>query len=750
MRKLMWFTIGFAAACAFCSYYAVSWVLVAFLAAMLLALGFGFASRYCAYLAKVALILLGVSIGFGWFWCQDTAYLSAARRMDGVNSLATVTATDYSYDTDYGVAVDGEILLAGKTYQVRVYLNEWLEIEPEDQISGTFAFRYTAIGGSKDPTGHPGEGKYLLMYQRSDVTLRKVVQPSAKVRPAIWRKTLLNKLEEIFPADVAGFAKAILFGDRSGIDYATNTAFKLSGISHIIAVSGLHVSMLFGLLYTISFRRRWLTALISIPSLLLFAAVVGFTPSVTRACIMQILMILAMVAEREYDGPTALSFAVLVMLGVNPMTITSISFQLSVGCMTGIFLFTDKIRSYLESPEVLGSSKGTGFLPKCKRWFCSSVSVTIGASIVTTPLVAIHFGTVSLVGVLTNLLTLWVISFVFGGIILSLLLAFLIPTLSLVLGWVISWPIRYVLLTAKILSSFPLAAVYTQSVYIIIWLVGCYVLLTAFLLCKTKYPVVFGCCAAIGLSFALLLSWVEPLTDDIRVTALDVGQGQCILLQSEGRTYMVDCGGDSDQKAADQAAEFLLSQGIDTLDGIILTHYDSDHSGGLEYLLTRLRTDTLFLPAIEDEKGIGEKLSNMVDGKAVYIQKDVVLTFGEAKITIFASEIVGNGNDSGLCVLFQNQSCDILITGDRGFTGETLLLSRTDLPQLELLIAGHHGSGNSTGEALLNKTKPDTVFISVGHNNPYGHPADSLLTRLAEFGCVVFRTDLNGNLIYRG
>ena len=213
---------------------------------------------------------------------------------------------------------------------------------------------------------------------------------------------------------------------------------------------------------------------------------------------------------------------------------------------------------------------------------------------------------------------------------------------------------------------------------------------------------------------------------------------------------MVDCGGDSDHKAADQAAEFLLSQGIDTLDGIILTHYDSDHSGGLEYLLTRLRTDTLFLPAIEDEKGIGEKLSNMVDGKAVYIQKDVALTFGEAKITIFASEIVGNGNDSGLCVLFQNQSCDILITGDRGFIGETLLLSRTDLPQLELLIAGHHGSGNSTGEALLNKTKPGTVFISVGHNNPYGHPADSLLTRLAEFGCVVFRTDLNGNLIYRG
>ena len=750
MRKLMWFTMGFGAACAFCSYLAVSWILPAFLVGLLLCLAFGFMARVRKQFAFVALITLGISIGFGWFWCQDAVYLSNARCLDGQIIRATVTATDFAYDTEHGTAVDGQITVDGKSYQVRLYLNENAKLAPGDEITGTFSFRYTALGGSKDPTSHPGEGIYLLLYQRGDVHIQEPSSISYQHYPAIWRRILLTRLEEIFPAGTAGFAKALLLGDRSGIDYKTNTAFKLSGISHIIAVSGLHVTMLFGLLHTLAFRRRRLTGLITIPSLLAFAAIVGFTPSITRACIMQILMILAMLTERDYDPPTALSFAALIMLIVNPMTVTSISFQLSVGCMVGIFLFSGKIRAFLESPEALGSLKGSGFVSKCKRWFVSSVSVTISATIVTTPLVAVHFGAVSLVGVLTNLLTLWVVTFIFGGVILALFLAFVFAPIAGVLAGIISIPISYVLFVSKLLADFPLSAVYTQSTYIIIWLVGCYVLLCAYLLCKTKYPLVFTCCAAISLCFALLLSWSEPLMDDIRVTVLDVGQGQCILLQSQGRTYMVDCGGDSDTKAADTASEYLLSQGIDTLDGIILTHYDADHAAGVEYLLTRIDTDALLLPEIPDESGRGAKLADLAKWKTSYIQKDAILTFGEAKITIFASEIGSLGNDSGLCVLFQNQNCDILITGDRETSGEGYLLNRTELPKLELLIAGHHGSASSTGEALLTKTAPETVIISVGANNHYGHPARSLLTRLAEFGCTVYRTDLNGTVIYRG
>ena len=749
MRKLMWFTIGFGAVCAFCSYCYVSWMLWAFGVCLLLGIALAVASRFYGWFANAALIVLGISIGFGWFWVHDSAYLSKVRALDGNTIPLTVTASDFGYATDYGTAVEGSICLEGKTYRVKLYLEDRSNIYPGFQIDGTFSSRFTAEGGEKDPTTHRSEGIFLLLYQRGKVRISEPEEIPARYYPAVWRQGLLQKILELFPADTVDFAKALLLGDRSGINYETNTAFKLSGISHIIAVSGLHVSILFGLLYTITFRRRWLTGLIGIPVMILFAAVIGFTPSVTRACVMQILMLLALMTDREYDPPTALAFAVLVMLAVNPMTAVSVSFQLSVGCMVGIFLFSGKIRAWLADKRRLGSAKGKGVLPKLKRWFASSVSVSVSASVITAPLVAYYFGTVSLVSVLTNLLTLWVISFIFYGIILVLIMSFLWPSLAMVIAWVISWPVRYVLLIAKVLAGFPMAAVYTQSTYIVIWLIGCYILLAAFMLCKRKLPVVLGSCAAISLCIALLLSWYEPLMDDLRVTVLDVGQGQCILLQSEGRTYMVDCGGDSETIAADTAAEFLLSQGIDQLDGIILTHYDADHAGGVEYLLTRVDADRLYMPDVADDSGTADRLAQMFGKRACLLDEDLQLRFGETNLSIFASETENCGNESGLCVLFQRENCDILITGDRGELGEMLLLRSRELPDLEVLIAGHHGSASSTGDALLEKTTPDIVIASVGENNYYGHPSQALLERLTKYGCAIYRTDENGTVIYR-
>ena len=157
-------------------------------------------------------------------------------------------------------------------------------------------------------TFHRGSGTFLLAYQQADAQLGKMAHRPFWALPALWRHEITRILDDSFPADTAGFAKALLLGDRSGIDYATSTAFKVSGISHIIAVSGLHVTILFTLIYLLCFKRRWLTALIGIPSLVLFAAVAGFSPSVTRASLMMILMLLAMLFDREYDAPPSWLF----------------------------------------------------------------------------------------------------------------------------------------------------------------------------------------------------------------------------------------------------------------------------------------------------------------------------------------------------------------------------------------------------------------------------------------------------------
>lgn len=749
MRKLMWFTVGFGAACILGAYFyscLADWLIVI---GLLLSVPFLIGAHWWKILRIPAMLLFSFAIGIGWFRLYDTQFLGLARDHDGETINAVITASDYSYETDCGSAVPGVIRISDKSYPVLAYLNGKVDYRPGDQFGGRFRFRFTSEGGMKEPTYHRSEGIYLLAYQVDEVFVSEAKELPMKHYPALWRRAILERIDLLFPANEAAFMKALLLGDRSGIDYEMNTAFKISGISHIVAVSGLHVSILFSVVYLFTGRRRVFSFLIGAPVLLAFAAIAGFTPSITRACIMQFLMLLALLTDREYDPPTALAFAALLMLTVNPMVITSISFQLSVGCMIGIFLFYQRIHDWFLDDKRLGSAKGKGIVPKLKRWFVSSVSVSLSASIVTTPLVAYHFGTVSLVGLLTNLLVVWLVSYIFCGAMIALVISLAGIYIGKIAAFAVVLPVRFVTGLAGALSKFPLAAVYTVSPYIVVWLVGAYVLLAVFLMMKKKPVLVYGCCVTLCLCAALLASWIEPMMDKCRVTMLDVGQGQCILLQSEGRTFVVDCGGDYAPECADLAAETLLSQGVSRLDGLILTHFDKDHAGGAAYLLSRIPAQRVFLPYIDDKEGITLDIRKYCGDGTVTVDSDTAFTYGSSKITLFAPEIYDSGNECSMCVLFQTENCDILITGDRGSLGEMLLLRRAELPELDVLIAGHHGSANSTGEKLLEATRPGIVLISAGKHNPYGHPADGLLQRLSDYGCAVYRTDQNGTIIYR-
>lgn len=744
----MWFALGFGAACALGAYFYTPWLgIPASICLLCFIVGVLLWNKRKA-LRPAVMACLGLSIGLCWFLGYHSLYLGAADRADGSEQYLSAVATDYSTQTDYGSTVDARLSLEGKSYQAVLYLKENHDLKPGDEISGLFRLRLTHEGLEED-TYHRGNGVFLLAYaqEASEVTAAEKVP--ARYFPALLRREITRRLEEAFPEDVAFFTKALLLGDRSDVDYQTNTAFKVSGISHIIAVSGLHVSILFSVIFLISARKRFLTALLGIPVLLLFAAVAGFTPSITRACVMQILMILAMLLNREYDPPTALSTAVLLMLLYNPVVITSASFQLSVGCMAGIFLFSGRLQKWICGLSFWRGWKGKSLKVRLRQWFASGVSVTLSSMFFTTPLVAYYFGSVSLVGVLTNLLTLWAVSWIFYGIIAVCLLSLLWQQGAALLAWVVSWLIRYVLSVAKLLSSIPLAAVYTKSVPIILWLVLCYVLVGILLLWRKCRPYVLLSIGVLGLCAALLCSWVVPLLDDCRMTVLDVGQGQSIILQSHGKTFLVDCGGDSDTAAADEAAETLLSMGIFRLDGVILTHYDRDHAGGIANLLSRVSADTVFLPVESDDEQMKQEILQASGDSAVYVREDMELTWGNTSLNLFVPETTSSDNERSLCVLFRGENCDILITGDLSSTGENRLVLEKDIPELTALVAGHHGSGSSTGSALLAATRPEYVLISVGADNPYGHPSQSVLDRLEQYGCIVYRTDLDGTVVFR-
>ena len=731
MRKLMWFSMGFGIAMAICTCFWITGGVVAVCAAVVSMVMLGLSQRF-EWLRRGVVVSLGLAVGFGWYQLQSILYFDGVLELDGQIISVTAQCTDYSYETGYGTAVNVVIPHDGHQYQARLYLRGTVAAEPGDVIMGDFNLEVTAPGGLEPNTYHQSVGRLLLGHQASDAQLGKAAERPWWAYPAVWRQSLEHIIEDCFPADAAPFAKALLLGQKVDLDYETQTAFQVSGISHIVAVSGLHVSILFALIYLLCMHQRWLTALVGIPVLLLFAAVAGFSPSITRACIMQGLVILALCLGKEYDPPTALAFSALVMLAVNPYVILSISFQLTMGCMMGIFLFREPLSKWLKN-----------WIPKR---LAEGMAITIGAVSLTTPFVAWHFGAISLVGILTNLMVLWVVSFIFYGIMVVCLLSGCWMAGATGLGWMLAWPIRYVIGLAKLLAKFPLAAVYTKSVYIVIWLVFCYLLLAVYLFLRRR-PGTFLTCGVLGLVAAIGLSWGEPLLDRCRVTVLDVGQGQSIILQSDGKTWLVDCGGSWDTEAADQAAETLLSMGVFRLDGLIVTHYDRDHAGAVPELLTRIPTDAVFLPGVADPSGVKQEIVRLAD-QAMEIRENTVIAYGGTAVTIFRPAFTDSDNESSLCVLFQGGNCDILITGDRSDFGEMLLMREMELPALEILIAGHHGANTSTSEALLDATWPSVVAISVGQN-PYGHPAEELLERLMAYGCGVYRTDLDGTLIFR-
>ena len=423
MRKLMWFAVGFAVSCAFCAYSAVdTWIVPAVYAAVGITSLMTLLALKWKRFGRAAITCFGCVIGLCWFWLFHQQYLQTPIRLDREEYPVSITVTDYSYETPYGIGADGILQLDGKPYQVRAYLDEMGPLNPGDTVEGSFRMRVTTPDGEKGATYHQGKGIFLLAYQRGDVSVCRTGASPRWAFAVKLRQQIKIALESCFSADAAVFSKGLLLGDTTDFAYETDTDFKTSGIRHVVAVSGLHISILFALISTITFRKRYLTALLGYPILLLFASVAGFTPSVCRACIMSALMLLAMLFEKEYDGPTALSFSALVMLLVNPLVITSISLQLSVASVAGIFLFREGIRNWLLSR--FGKMEKHTWKARLVRWFSASVAISLSAMSLTTPLCALYFGTVSLVGVLTNLLTMWVISFIFYGLILVCMMSY--------------------------------------------------------------------------------------------------------------------------------------------------------------------------------------------------------------------------------------------------------------------------------------------------------------------------------------
>ena len=747
MRRLGWFSLGFGVALAICAWLVpCPW---GFLPGAVCALAFGLSLLIRRQWTRAAVAALGLAVGFCWFTAYDLFVTAPVRAMSGQTVTAEAIARDDAQETDYGRSVYADATLDGRRVRVLLYYSDDIAVRPGDKLTFTAKLRapadedlyYRSIGVGLVGSVRRGS----LCVEEGKTTLRTL--------PLRLRRILKEQIRAVFPADSAPFITALLTGDRSGLSYARKNDLAVSGISHIVAISGMHVAILLGLISLLVGNRRRLTALIGIPTVALFALMTGAIPSVVRASVMQTVWLLAPLLGRENDPPTSLGAAALCVLAPNPWAVANLSFQLSFGSMAGILLLTGPVYRRLSEWKPVHAALRNRFVRPLMKYLIATIAATCGALVFTLPLTALRLGMVSLAAILTNLLTLWAISILFQlSLVLCLLGAVWLAPARL-LGQIPAVLVRYILGMARSIASVPMSAVYTENVFILPWLIFSYLAFGCCFLPGGKKAILPTACACVlGLCLSLWLGWLDGGARDLQLTMLDVGQGQCLVFKDDNVTLMYDCGGDGNEKAGETAARFLLSGNVSHLDVLVLSHYDRDHAGCVCQLLGRIPVGRIYLPDTADETGLRGEIEESAaahGAEICYVNQDERLSFASVTAYLFAPVADDTDNEASLAMLVSEGSYDILATGDMSAGAERLLLSRRQLPDVEVLVAGHHGSAGSTCDTLLTYTKPETVLISVGKNNSYGHPAEETVARIESSGAQIYRTDRCGNITIR-
>ncbi len=750
MRKLVMFALPFGAAAAVYVYVLPTWLGLALcalagLVSMLFWPGKRRRHRY------VAIGALGLAAGF--LWCAGYDLMTRLPQQTEEKVTLSATVRDYPDQTSYGCRVTVLADIQGKTAKTMVYLpQEYMYLAPGDhlQVKARLSATVTA-GGEDDRLYYAAKGIRCIASGAEEVQAAPCDKRPWWSLPVVFGQKLRSLLSQGLPEDVAPFFHALLTGDTSALSDSDRSDLSTAGLSHVVAVSGMHISILLGTVYFFVGRRQRTAAFVGIPLMLLFVLMTGCSPSAVRAAVMQSLLMLAPVFRRESDGPTSLCTALLLLVGQNPWVVASVSFQLSFGATAGIVLFSQRLYRRL-SPKRTKEQR-TSIPWRVWRLVAASVSMTLGALVFTLPIAALTFGTVSIYSLLANLLVFWAISVCFvSGMVVSLAAWVYLP-LGKLLGLAGALPVRYVLWVAGCLARLPFAALAVTSLLVKLWLLGVYLSLLCLALCRERKPVFFAIgCAAVSLAATMIYLRLDSQVEQFQFTALDVGQGQCIVLRSGAYSLVIDCGGSNGAQAGQTAASYLQLSGDDVVEALVLTHFDEDHINGVEQLLRRVEVETVYLPDVQDSAGNREKVEALAyeaGAKICYVNQDVTLTIPGGQAQIFAPQEQGDDNASCLSALCTIDDFDALITGDMDIQAELTLLHTHTLPQLELLVAGHHGSKYASGQTFLSRLAPQIVWISVGENNSYGHPSEDTLLRLTEIGAKVYRTDQCGTITIR-
>lgn len=763
MRRLAWFTAGFAAACLVCCYALTGWrLLLAASAVLALAALFPWLAlrrqrgRGFAVFRRALALCLGAAAAAGWFGGWTALFRAPAQAMEGQTLELSGTAAAYPVGTSTGgwslaVSLDGGFAAP----DVLLYAGEgWDALRPGDRVR--FTARLAAAGQIRgdETTYYTSKGIFLLGYcDGPPAAVERPARLPVRFWPARCAQALKESLYAAFPPDAAPLCAALVTGDKGGLSEGLSASLSRAGAAHAVVVSGMHVSCLVFIAMCLLRSRR--LAFAAIPLLLFYALMTGGSPSALRAVVMQAVLLCAPLARQESDAPTALSFALLLLLLSNPCAAGSVSLQLSFTSVAGIIAASPRLaKPAMERIRALrkrhAGQRGWAALCSLPAALAGSLAAGFGAMLFSQPVLTLYFHRACLVFPVTNLLILWAVQLLLPAALAVGCLGLVLPELAHALGWLFGWLARYISAVAEVLGRWrfasvdtgnlcAMAAVFAAYLFLVMWLAGGE---------RRPRPAVPLACLVPLFGAAFLFTRLPVEVSLLTVAALDVGQGSSTAFLSGGRTCLVDCGGNGPDNAGDIAADYFAALGIVNLDLLVLTHFDADHINGLPRLFDRMEVAAVAVPAGELAPEVPEELRALFEAEGArveYVDSAARLELGDAALTLYPPLGGDGSNESGLFALCSAGGFDALVTGDAGTLAERLLIKSQPLPDIELLVAGHHGSSGSTSEQLLDALLPELALISSGWNS-YGHPSPETLERLSSRGIQTFRTDRLGTV----
>ena len=556
--------------------------------------------------------------------------------------------------------------------------------------------------------------------------------------------------KRLYP-ESAGLFSGIMLGDRSGMSGETKEAFQNSGIAHVTAVSGLHVSIILSIMMLLFYfwgNKRSRFRVVYIFGILAVVIITGATPSVVRAATMIIVFEIGWIVRRESDGLTSLAIAALLLLLWNPCVIYDAGFRLSFAATGSILLFAAPLAKLFGAQKVKG---------RAVRFFLSAAAVTIAAQLGTLPISVAAFHQIPVLSVVTNILIAPLLPLILGSGILLVLCEAVFPPFGICVAFFLNFLLQLLQVITKAVAWVPFATLPFPSLPVLIVLSYFCALVFLFCVFAEKRGFVrflsLSLCGVFLVSFAAV-QWIQR--NDVKVSFINVGQGDSALIKCGADSFMIDGGGNRYFDIGESVlSDYLDYRGIRSLSAAVVTHYDLDHYDGVVSLMKMGRVRRLYVPKFAQDSSGKEyvlKTAKEMGVPVTGIGAGDVIPIGEHTRLLCISPASPNDkrseNDMGIVLIAEANGRRFFFGGDISSTEEAELIHTGKLQAVDVLKADHHGSSGSNRIEFLNCISPEYVVISYGNNN-YGFPSEETLARFRKRNAEIFQTKENGTVTFR-